>query len=381
MENLTHTLFGLALAKAGLEDATPLATTTLIISSNLPDIDFLMGLDDTVSSLKYHRGITHSFVGVTILAAAITIVLGLVDRRFRLRRDPFRRPLKPLRIFWIAVLGGVGHLFMDFTTSYGVRPLLPFNGQWFYGDIVFIADPWIWLILGSCAVWLTVKARTRSNPRTAVSLFWIVVGGATSAAMALAFRAPSPQSAVTIPTVIRGFWFAGLAVIVVGAAMKWGRAGARLARWSLFLLALYYGGLLMAHQSAIRRAERSAPARQVDGMAAWPAPADPTLWQDVAASSGLVYNRYTRLIPDLGTGQASPDWSSVSELEPRFRQALSTSDVARTFLDFARFPYATVEPRDGGYSLTVHDSRYNLRLYAQLDEDLQVESAEVHWFR
>ena len=86
MENLTHTLFGLALAKAGLENATPLATTTLVISSNLPDIDFLMGLDDTVSSLKYHRGITHSFVGVTILAAAITIVLGLVDRRFRLRR-------------------------------------------------------------------------------------------------------------------------------------------------------------------------------------------------------------------------------------------------------------------------------------------------------
>src|SRR5262249_23444371 len=190
MENLTHTLFGLALAKAGLEEASPLATTALVISSNLPDIDFLLGLGDTLTSIKYHRGITHSFIGVVVLAAALTILLVLVDRRFRLRRDLFRRPLKPLRIFWFGVLGGVGHLFMDYTTSYGVGPLLPFNGQWFYGDIVFIADPWIWLILGSCAVWLTVKARTRSNPRTAISFFWIVAGGATCAAVALAFRTP-----------------------------------------------------------------------------------------------------------------------------------------------------------------------------------------------
>jgi inner membrane protein len=381
MENLTHTLFGLAVAKSGLERATPLATATLVISSNLPDIDLLMGLDDTASSLKYHRGITHSFVGLAVLAAALTVALVFVDRRFRLRRDPFRRPLKPLRIFWIAYLGGLGHLFMDFTTSYGVRPLMPFSSKWFYGDMVFIADPWIWLILGSCCVWLTIKVRARSNPRTAVSVFWIVVGAGTAAVVALAFRTPSEQSAVTIPTAIRAVWFVGLAVIMLGAAMKWGRAGGRLARWSLFLLAVYYGALWMAHQTAIKRVGASGPAPQIDAVAAWPTAADPTLWQEVAGAPDFVFDRYARILPGVTGGSGASNWTSRSALDPKFLQALRASETARTFLDFARLPYGTAEPAAGGYSITIHDARYSLRLYARLDQELQVESAEIHWFR
>src|ERR1044071_8487866 len=104
MENLAHTLLGLSLAKAGLERATPLATTALVISSNLPDVDVISRINGNVSYLEYHRGFTHGFVGLALLAAALTIVLVFVDRRFRLRRDLFRRPLRPMRIFWLACL-------------------------------------------------------------------------------------------------------------------------------------------------------------------------------------------------------------------------------------------------------------------------------------
>jgi len=63
MENLAHTLLGLSFAKAGLERVTPLATTALVISSNLPDIDVLLRLEGgTVSYLKHHRGFTHGFL-------------------------------------------------------------------------------------------------------------------------------------------------------------------------------------------------------------------------------------------------------------------------------------------------------------------------------
>src|SRR4051794_25700442 len=107
MENLTHTLLGLSLAKAGFERATPLATTALVVSSNLPDVDNLMWLlGGTASSLQYHRGFTHSFVGLALLALAVMVVLTWVDRKFRLRGDHRRRPLRPLRIFWVAYLGG-----------------------------------------------------------------------------------------------------------------------------------------------------------------------------------------------------------------------------------------------------------------------------------
>ena len=39
MDNLTHTLYGFALAKAGLERTAKQATAALLIGANLPDID------------------------------------------------------------------------------------------------------------------------------------------------------------------------------------------------------------------------------------------------------------------------------------------------------------------------------------------------------
>jgi len=86
-------------------------------------------------------------------------------------------------VFLIAYLGGAGHSFMDFTNSYGIRPLLPFSNRWFYGDIAFVLDPWIWLILGSALVWLT----TTDAARIAV---WILVGITVSLIVGLALRHP-----------------------------------------------------------------------------------------------------------------------------------------------------------------------------------------------
>ena len=126
MENLAHTLLGLSFAKGGLERATPLATTTLVISSNLPDIDVLWRLEGgTAAYLDHHRGFTHGFIGLAILASGLTLALMFMDRRFRLRRDPFRRPLRPVRILFLAYLGGLGHTFMDFTECLRSAPAAP----------------------------------------------------------------------------------------------------------------------------------------------------------------------------------------------------------------------------------------------------------------
>src|SRR5262245_32878827 len=180
MENLAHTLLGLSLAKTGLERTTPLATTALVLSSNLSDIDVVVQLSGGLPAyLEYHRGFTHGFVGTAVVAAALTIILMLVDKLFRLRGDPFRRPIMPVRIFFLSYLGGLGHAFMDYTNSYGIRPLMPFDSRWFYGDIAFVVDPWIWLILGSAVVWLTA----RNVPMAA---FWLIIGTLVSLVVALA---------------------------------------------------------------------------------------------------------------------------------------------------------------------------------------------------
>src|SRR5438105_2972934 len=276
MENFAHTLLGLSLAKAGLERATPLATTALVVASNLPDIDVLMRIGgDTSDYLEYHRGFTHSLIGLALLAAVITLILTLIDRRYRMRRDHRRRPMRPLRLFWIAYLGGLGHTFMDFTNNYGVRPLLPFSRRWFYGDIIFVVDPWVWLILGSTVVWLTTTNSGRA-------LFWLAVGVALALMMALALQEPS-NGLPPLSLVARLVWFAGLAVILCGALLRWRRQGERLARYSLLVLALYYGGMWMTHQSALKHAMNPPPPESVYKLAAWPTPANPALWQAAAA--------------------------------------------------------------------------------------------------
>ena len=369
MENLAHTLLGLSFAKAGLERATPLATTALVVSSNLPDIDVLGRLQGgTLGYLEHHRGFTHGFIGLAVLATLLTLILMLIDRRFRLRRDLFRRPLRPMRIFLLAYLGGLGHSFMDFTNSYGVRPLRPFSSRWFYGDLNFVVDPWIWLILGSAVVWLTTKDAART-------FFWVLIGILLSLIVGLALRNPSNENSLTVPTTVRVIWFIGLLVIIAGAVMRWGRSGGRLARYSLFVLALYYGGMWISHQSAIKQARASLTVPDISSIAVWPAPANPLLWQAAANAGDAVYTSNIDLI------HRNPDWRELPGLDPKFSDALRASSEAQRFLQFMRFGTANVEDRtDGTAVINLRDLRFNLRMRVELDQELKVTDVQVRWF-
>jgi inner membrane protein len=377
MENLAHTLLGLTLAKAGLERATPLATTALVISSNLPDIDVITGTGGTISYLNHHRGFTHSLVGLALLSLVLTLTLVWVDRKFRLRRDPFRRPLRPVMVFAISYLGGLGHILMDFTNNYGVRPLIPFSDQWFYGDIIFVVDPWIWLILGSAAVWLTTvdPGRAAVLPRLFIALrliFWIVVGAGTALIIALALREPVGRLE-PVPALARLVWFGGFLIILTGVATGWGRAGARLARYSLVILLLYYAGMWMTHQSALRHAKDTVPAEGVTTVSAWPTPANPMLWSAVATTDRTAYTRLVRLTQD------TPEWRELPLLEPQLLDALKRTRYTRDFLDFMRYGAANVEERADGYTVTLRDLRFNLSLRAYIDREMNVVSAHARW--
>jgi membrane-bound metal-dependent hydrolase YbcI (DUF457 family) len=368
MENVAHTLLGLSLAKAGLERVTPLATTTLVISSNLPDLDVLSRLTGgTLAYLEHHRGFTHGFLGLVLLAAALAFALTLLDRRFRLRRDPFRRPIRPMRIFGLACLGGLSHTFLDYTNTYGVRPLLPFSARWFYGDLTFVVDPWIWLILGVAVVWLTANTTGRT-------VFWIVIGVLASLLVALFARTSSPEFPLTISTSMRVVWFAGLLLIIIGAVSGLGRLGAPVARYSLILLALYYGGMWMARQEARRQGVLSLPVESASATVAWPTPANPLTWQIVAADDRAIYTRYLNIIDSEG------EWRELGALDPKFTNALRQNRDARIFLDFTRYGAAAVEERDDEFSVALRDMRFNLQMHATLDRQLQVQAVEVRWF-
>src|SRR5262245_43623345 len=82
MFNSTHTFVGLAFARTGIEKWVPYATATVVIASNLPDIDSVAGFWGTAVYLDHHRGITHSLTGVPILAFLLAAVMYFFSERF-----------------------------------------------------------------------------------------------------------------------------------------------------------------------------------------------------------------------------------------------------------------------------------------------------------
>ncbi|MGH8056487.1 MAG: DUF4184 family protein, partial [Candidatus Entotheonellia bacterium] len=76
MDIFTHGLAGALVAQAGVAQriGRP-AMIALVAGSVLPDVDVVMGLVDELSVVRYHRGLTHSFVGAFLLALPLAVVL------------------------------------------------------------------------------------------------------------------------------------------------------------------------------------------------------------------------------------------------------------------------------------------------------------------
>ena len=147
LEPVTHLLTGACIARAGLNRKTALATATLTLAAEAPDVDVLGNLKGPVFGFAHHRGFTHSFLGLIFVSA---MVVGAVYLVWRLRGRNTRNPNLPPRwglLFVFAYLAGLTHILLDFTNHYGVRPFWPFSEKWYSWDIVFIVEPIILILL------------------------------------------------------------------------------------------------------------------------------------------------------------------------------------------------------------------------------------------
>jgi inner membrane protein len=147
VEPITHFLFGATLSRAGLNRKTALATATMTLAAEAPDLDILGRLfGGSVFGFAHHRGFTHSFLGLPLVAA---VVVGFIYLIWRLRghtRDPNVPPRWGL-LFGYAYLAGLSHILLDYTNNYGVRPFWPFSERWYSWDIVFIIEPVLLVIM------------------------------------------------------------------------------------------------------------------------------------------------------------------------------------------------------------------------------------------
>ena len=134
MFNSTHTFVGLTIARAGFDEWVPRAAITAAIAANLPDIDIVTALSGTATYIEYHRGITHSIVGIPVLALILTAFMYFFTENF-------------WRTYLVALAAMATHPVLDLANTYGLRPFLPWDGRWQYGDLLPIIDPYLDAIL------------------------------------------------------------------------------------------------------------------------------------------------------------------------------------------------------------------------------------------
>jgi inner membrane protein len=150
LDNVCHTLVGAAFARARIAKPVPLAAATAMLAANLPDVDVLV-FASSVPSVAFRRGWTHGALAQAVLPAAFAVVMWLAarSRRPSMSAQADRPPLGPFLV--LSYAGVISHVFLDYLNNYGVRLLMPFSGQWFYGDTLFIIDPWLWGLFGAAA--------------------------------------------------------------------------------------------------------------------------------------------------------------------------------------------------------------------------------------
>lgn len=302
MDNITHTLTAVAISHAGFNRKTRFATAAVIVAANLPDVDNFWGRMGTIDYIKYHRGITHSILGVVVLG----LLTGLIASLLAQHAAPPKKPKPPVSRKWLllaCLVGSASHLLLDFTNAYGVRPFLPFSARWYAWDIMFIVDP---ALIGLLILTLGVPALLRMVSEEVGARGHSKLYGAIAALCCLV-----------------GLW--GLRDVCHRRALTMmdGRTYGQEGAWNI---------------------------------GAFPSPMDPFRWNGVVETpTALFMLPVDTLSTNVDAENAEP--FPKAESSPLFNAALKTRTMG-IFMDFARFPLTEIFPSDEGGMVRVRDLRF-----------------------
>jgi membrane-bound metal-dependent hydrolase YbcI (DUF457 family) len=277
-----------------------------LVAAMLPDVDILL-VGDRISYLRNHRGWSHSFFLMPALALGVALVARLIFRHARL-----------FGLWLFSAVGIVSHILFDWITSFGTMFWIPLSRARHSLDWVFILDPIFTLIV---SVALLAAAIFRSKGRL---------------------------------------------VSAAGAAA----------------LLAYIGACGVLHARSLRawiRLDSPPPGARV---AVLPQLLSPFRWLGLSDHQGEIHAAFFDVGP-FARGRANPrpprGWSevlsSLSDFYPppesaqirRFPKAPESAPLAvaralpdvLAYLDFARFPLASVEKQpDGGTVVIFQDLRF-----------------------
>jgi inner membrane protein len=332
LEPITHFLTGACLGRTGFNRKTRLATATVTLAAEAPDIDVLGNFKDPIFGFAHHRGFTHSFLGLVLVEAAVVALMYVM---WRIGGAKIKDPNLPPRwglLFFYSYLAGLTHILLDFTNNYGVRPLWPFSEKWYSWDIVFIIEPVILILL---------------------------------------------TTALVLP------WFFSLINDEIGVRRK-GPKGRLAATWALLGMVALWGVRDYEHRRAVNALEArlyhdSEPIR----VSAYPYWLNPFRWYGVVETR----NFYAGMLID----SSIPDVDGKMRIRYKSEEtpvtlAAKQSYLGQVYLDWATYPVTETEPTEApepGYVVRFRDLRFDypdqarrgiLSAAVRLDRDLKVVS-------
>ncbi|HEX4945482.1 MAG TPA: metal-dependent hydrolase [Blastocatellia bacterium] len=352
MDNITHTLVGAVLAETGLKRLTPLATTTLLIGANFPDIDIVVSPLGQLAYLEHHRGITHALVGIPLLSLLLAALV-YVGSRWWQQRQPEHKTARFGPLLVLSLVSISTHPLLDFTNSYGWRPYLPWNRQWFYGDIDFVVDPWLWAGLGGVVMWAQAKTRVHF-------IGWGVLFTALAVPVLL-FGGTSWGTRMLWLAMVGGFFLLRAKIALHPVSTS------RLFRGVILALLFYFGVLTWVHFKLLARAQEQSASLIETGetvmkVDALPLPANPLRKSAVITTDKAFYIFDLHLLSSHNSGDIPSLRRAVRVVGDAAAVAAALREPEfQAFLRFARFPVIEAARKpDQTTEVKVRDIRFEL---------------------
>lgn len=330
MDPAAHTLVGAILAETGFKKVSRYVTPTLLIGVNLPDIDAAVKYWGQDASLFFRRGWTHGILAMVLLPVLLYAGIYLWHR-FRQSRSQSELPFRGGWIIALAYLSVLTHPLLDWMNTYGVRLLMPFDGSWFYGDTLFIIDPWIWLILAGGVI---LARRTQWFELA----FWITLA-VLSSLLILKTDIVSKE--------IKLVWLAGIALIAgIRFFIRHRQPEQKFARAGLGLVVIYIltvFGFARVTENVMAGQYEKPIVTQVN-----PMPGLPFTHRTI-----LQYESHY-LVVDTHGCQTRVEREKPDDIV----KAAMRDESIRGFINWTRFPYWEKQKLDDGWLVTFRDLRY-----------------------
>jgi inner membrane protein len=328
VDPLTHGLASFALQRGFFPRASWRAVVTIVAGGLLADIDFISASFGPPAYLRWNRTVTHSLVFVVVLA----VLAFLFIRRLS---DP-ARAAKWTGLSWIAIgAAALLHLVMDSFQADSSSVLWPFSSRRFALDVAPAIDPWLLVIL---------------------------------------------VSAVLFPEIVR------LVSDEIGSRSKRprGRVGAIT---GLCVALVYFGARSLFHANVTATLESHVVSGEMPRRAAaFPDSISPFVWHGAVETISAVHLTTIRSMGgEAGYASGITTWRKP---EPSMALSASQSSAAAVeFLKTTRFPKATVEQENEGYSVEIRDLKNEamqmpgraILAHISLDKSAKVISSELQW--